>query len=307
MNFSNISNLNQSLELEETNSALSSYFSEAEAAALVVVVAFLASVGFLLNLLLILSIIQTYGFADAPANLFVLSLACADLLLCCLLGPIFIYNCYCPMIYTFLSVGRFVSLATTGNIFLLSLNRLISIVTDLKYPSIMTFKRTVTLVGIVWFVAILVTTLAVVGLIYDIQPIIPLTRYFMGFYVISSVVMHVYMYKLGRKHRRQLAQQAFAVTGQIQARSDEFKALRSLFMITGSFAACWLPLTIEAFFEHEMGGRIHYHRTLLFTSTLCFVNSIADPIIYYYRSKGFRASLNILVGRLKNVACCECN
>ncbi len=103
------------------------------------------------------------------------------------------------------------------------------------------------------------------------------------------------MYNLGRKHRRHLAQQVFAVTGQIQARSDEFRALRSLFMITGTFAASWLPVSIEPFFENEMGGRIHYYRTLLFTCTLCFVNSIVDPVIYYYRSKGFRASLNTLV------------
>ncbi len=184
MNFTNISNLNQSLLLNETNSALSSYFSEAEAAALVLVVVLLGSVGFLLNLLLILSIILTDGFADAPANLLVLSLACADLSLCCLFGPVFIHNCYRPVFNIVLSVGRFVSGATTGNIFLLSLNRLLSIVTDLKYPSIMTFKRTVTLVGIVWFVAVLVTILAVVGLIYDIQPLMRPTRYFVGFYVI---------------------------------------------------------------------------------------------------------------------------
>ena len=271
--------MNRSLELNETTSALSAYFSEAEAAALVLVIVFLASAGFLLNLLSILSLTRTDGFADAPANVFVLSLA-----------------------------GRFVSVATTGNIFLLSLNRLMSIVADLKYPSIMTFKRTITLVGIVWFVAILVTVLAMVGLIFDIQSIMSLTRYFIGFYVASSIVMYVYMYNLGRKHRRQLAQQAFAVTGQVQARSDEFSALRSLFMITGSFAACWLPISIEPFLKNEMGGQIHYFRTLLFTCTLCFVNSIADPIIYYYRSKtskGFRASLNILVRRMKNAACCE--
>ena len=269
------------------------------------VIVFLASAGFLLNLLSILSLTRTDGFADAPANVFVMSLACADLSGCCTIGPLVIYTCYHPMLKLFAIAGRFVSVATTGNIFLLSLNRLMSIVADLKYPSIMTFKRTITLVGIVWFVAILVTVLAMVGLIFDIQSIMSLTRYFIGFYVASSIVMYVYMYNLGRKHRRQLAQQAFAVTGQVQARSDEFSALRSLFMITGSFAACWLPISIEPFLKNEMGGQIHYFRTLLFTCTLCFVNSIADPIIYYYRSKGFRASLNILVRRMKNAACCE--
>jgi hypothetical protein len=42
----------------------------------------------------------------------------------------------------------------------------------------------------------------------------------MGFYILAIF--------LARKH---LAVQAFAVTGQTQAKSDEFRALRSLFMI----------------------------------------------------------------------------
>jgi uncharacterized membrane protein len=159
------------------------------------------------------------------------------------------------------------------------------------------------LVGTIWFVAVIVTVLAVVGLIWDITPIVHITRYFIAFYVTASFVMHVYMYKLARKHRKQLAQQAFAVTGQIQDKSDEFRALRSLFMISGSFAACWLPISIESFLRHEMGDPINYFRTILFTCPLCALNSIIDAVVYYYRSKGFRASLHILVRRMKNSGC----
>ena len=194
-------------------------------------------------------------------------------------------------------------MATTGSIFLLSLNRFVSIVKDLKYPKIMTFERTVKLVGTIWSVAIIVTVLAVVGLIWDITPIVHTTRYFILFYILSTSVMQVYMYKLSRKHRKQLAQQAFAVTGQIQDKSGEFRALRSLFMISGSFAACWLPISIESFLRHEMGDPINYFRTILFTCPLCALNSIIDAVVYYYRSKGFRASLHILVRRMKNSGC----
>ena len=248
MNLTNISNLNQSLESSHnTISTLTSYFSETEAAVLVVLAVLFGFVGFLLNLLLILSTILTDGFAEQPANLFVLSLACADLLLCCVTAPLFIYNCYRPILAIFITVGKSNGVATTGSIFLLSLNRFVSIVKDLKYPKIMTFKRTATLVGTIWFIAILVPVLSVVGVTWDIKPIARLARYFVTFYIISSVLMHAYMYKLARKHRKNLKQQAFAVTGQVQAKSDEFKALRSLFMITGSFAACWLPLAIQPF------------------------------------------------------------
>ena len=304
MNFTNISSLNQSLQLAETNSAFSSFFSETEAVVLVIVMAILGLIGSLLNLLLILSITLTDGFSDAPANVFVLSLACADLLVCCVSAPLHMYNCFRPIYTIFATVSKFNGVATTGNIFLLSLNRFVSIIKDLKYPSIMTFKRTVKLVGIIWFVAIIVTVLAVVGLIWEITPIVHLTRYFIAFYVTSSVIMHVYMYKLARDHRKQLRNQAFAVTGQIQNKSDEFRALRSLFMISGSFAACWLPISIESFLRNEMGDPINYYRIFLFSCPLCVVNSIADAVVYYYRSKGFRASLHILVRRMKNSGCC---
>jgi hypothetical protein len=172
----------------------------------------------------------------------------------------------------------------------------------------MTFQRTVTLVGAIWFAATLVLVLAVVGLICDIKPIVHITRYFMGFYITLSIVfsMYAYMYNLARKHRKDLAGQVFAVTSQTQAKSDEFRALRSLFMIAGSFAACWLPLTIQAFFTNLARDPIQLYRAVAFTYPLCFVNSVVDPAVYYFRSKGFRVSLKMLLRRFKNAGCCEC-
>ena len=52
----------------------------------------------------------------------------------------------------------------------------------------MTFKRTVTMVALVWFFAIIVLVLAMVGLILDIKPIMCITCYFNAFYIASSTV-----------------------------------------------------------------------------------------------------------------------
>ena len=306
MNFTNISNFNQLHESDDLSSTLSLYISDVETVGLVFFVALSGSAGFMLNLVLILSIILTDGFTDTPANIFVLSLACSDLLVCGVSAPLLIYNCYHPIFTIFVTVSKFNVVATTGSIFLLTLNRLIRIVRDLKYPKIMTFKRTVTLVGAIWFAATLVLVLAVVGLIYDIKPIVHITRHFMGFYITSSIVMYAYMYNLARKHRKHLARQAFAVTGQTQAKSDQFRALRSLFMIAGSFAACWLLMTIQAFFTNVARDPIQFYRAFVFTSPLCILNSVVDPVVYYYRSEGFRVSLKKLVRRFKNAGCCEC-
>ena len=75
MNFTNISNFGEPLESHEMTSTLSVYLSKGETAGLVVFLVFFGFAGFLQNLVLILSISLTDGFADAPANLFVLSLA----------------------------------------------------------------------------------------------------------------------------------------------------------------------------------------------------------------------------------------
>jgi Ca2+/Na+ antiporter len=142
--------------------------------------------------------------------------------------------------------------ATTGSIFLLTLNRFVSIVRPLKYPRIMTFKRTVTMIGVsIWLVAILILVVVVVGLMIE-NKVLRILRYVMAFYIISSIAMYVYMYNLGRKHSKRLKQQMHAITGQTHATSNEFRALTSLFMIAGSFAACWLPVTTAAFFFKQI-------------------------------------------------------
>ena len=133
MNFTNISNFSQPLESDEMTSTLAVYITEGETAGLVVFLVFFGLTGFLQNLVLILSISLTDGFADTPANLFILSLAFADLLLCAVSAPLLIYNMYHSIFNIYTTVSIFVVAATTGSIFLLTLNRFVSTVRPLKY------------------------------------------------------------------------------------------------------------------------------------------------------------------------------
>ena len=87
-------------------------------------------------------------------------------------------------------------MAVTGSVFLLTMNRFNSTVRPLKYVDIMTFKRTVTLVGIIWSMAIVVRVMAIAGITWNVQYIQQTSRYLMAFYITSSVVIYVYMYIL---------------------------------------------------------------------------------------------------------------
>lgn len=301
MNSSNFSNLfNDSYEFGMESKIVSLYLSETEVAGLVLFLAFFGAVGFLQNIVVILSIILTDGLLDAPANIFVLSLACSDFLVCGVCAPLLIYNCYHWIFTAFITVSKFIVVATTGSIFLMTANRFVSIVRPLKYAKIITYKRALSMVGGIWFVAMLLPIAALIGLAYEIKAIVHITRYFLAFYITSSSVMYAYMYTRARKHRRQLTKLKYAVTGQIHTFSDEFRALRSLFLVAGGFAACWLPMTIAFFFTNRNTGPDTFYRTFSFTAPLAVINAVVDPTIYYYRSKGFRFSFKMLTRRFQN-------
>ena len=285
---------------------LSQYFREEETICLLAVVVIFGFFGLVLNIFLILSIILTDGFSESPANIFVLSLAVADALTDCMSVFLYVYSMYYSAFDFSFSVSKLFALATTGSIFLLTVNRGISIVRSLRYPTIVTNKRAKVMVGVMWLVAFIVVVLDEVSLIFNEIPDLRMTRYFVTFYILSSVIMCGYMYHLGRKHAKRLAQQAFAVTGQLQAASHEFRTLRSLFMIAGSFGACWLPVTIAAIITDRKRDPVQFYRALFFTAPLTFLNAIIDPVVYYFRSKGFRLSLRRLKRQIKNSGYCEC-
>ena len=291
---------NDSAELQETYS-VDSYLTDKEVAGLLLYLAFFGFVGFVQNLVVILSIILTDGFPDIPGNIFVLSLACCDLLVCSVCVSLLIYNCFHWIFTTFITVSKLIVVATAGSIFLLTTNRFVSIIRPLRYPKLITCKRAAALVGCVWFVAIFVPTLSMIGLAYNMKAIVHITRYFLAFYIVSSSAMYTYMYILARKFRRELAQLKYAVTGQLQTSSDEFRSLRSLFIVAGTFAVCWLPMTIGFFLTDRNTDPDLFYRSFSFTAPLIVLNAVLDPTIYYFRSRGFRHSLKTLAKTFRNV------
>ena len=302
MNSTNCSQvINCSCELANEPKTITLYLSDREVAGSVLFLALFGFAGFAQNLVVILSTILTDGLLDIPTNIFVLSLAVSDFLVCAVSAPLLIYNYYRWIFTTFITVSKFTVVATTGSIFLMTVNRFVSIVRPLRYPKIMTYKRSVTMTAGVWFVATLVPILSIIGLNYDIQSIVHITRYFLIFYITSSSAMYLYMYTLARKHRGQVAKLKHAVTGQMKTSSEEFKALCSLGLVAGSFAVCWLPMTIGFFFTNRNTDPNKFYRTFTFTAPLAVINAAIDPAIYYYRSKGFRFSLKTLSRRFQNV------
>ena len=301
-NFSNnCSNLtNHTFQFGNESETVSLYLSTTETFCLVIFLAFFGCVGFVQNLVVILSIAFTKDIPESPVNIFLMSLACSDFLLCGVTAPLLIYNCYHWIFNDFVTVSKFIVVATTGSIFLMTVNRFVSIVRPLRYPKTITKGRAVFMVGCVWLAATTFPMLAIIGFTYNVKSICHITRYLLVFYITSSSGMYVYMYTLARKHRLLLDKLKYAVSGQMNASCGDFKALRSLFMVAGSFVACWLPMTIAFFLadrEKLSGPDFYLCRIFSYTAPLAVVNTVLDPTIHYYRGKGFLFSVRTLAKR----------
>ena len=77
-------------------------------------------------------------------------------------------------------------------------------------------------------------------------------------------------------------------------------------MIAGTFALFWLPVTVISFMTDVRKDPVQFYRARVYATPLCLVNSLIDPVVYYYRSQGFRRSIKVMVRRLKNAGWCEC-
>lgn len=306
MNFSDseiVSNILKDFVQSSSNSAdrlsAGSYLSEAELVGLVIFLCFLGLIGFLENLLVILSIVLGEGYLEAPANIFLLSLACADILICGVSAPLLAYNCFHWIFTTFITVSKFIVVATIGSIFLLTLNRFISIVRPLRYHRIVTVQRAQLMVVAIWVVATLIIISAIISFQSGTAWLAHVTKYFLAFYILSTFAMYIYMYALSRRHRKLLRENTYSVTGRMKSAQREFRSLRTLVMVIGTCVACWIPMTIAFFFTNRGTAPRQFYRAFTYTGPLVVVNAVVDPIIYYYRSRGFRLSLKILAKRFE--------
>ena len=58
-------------------------------------------------------------------------------------------------------------------------------------------------------------------------------------------------------------------------------------------------MIVATFFIDVRRDPFQFYHSLIYTTLLRTVNSGVDPVVYYYRSNGFRKYIKILVRRLK--------
>ncbi|XP_078277627.1 adenosine A2a receptor a [Rhinoraja longicauda] len=255
-------------------------------------------------------------------NFFVVSLAVADIAVGVLAIPfaITISTGFCSLFYGCLFIACFVLVLTQSSIFSLlaiAVDRYICIKIPLRYNSLVTGSRARGVICICWVLSFLIgltpifgwnksnhnITVQMNGTLRCRDGMVPclfeevVTMEYMVYYNFFACVLVPLLLMLGiyqrifMAARHQLKQMDFNSLQPERSRSTlqkEVQAAKSLAIIVGLFAACWLPLHIinsVSFFCKKCRPPAS---VLYFAIILSHANSVINPLIYAYRIREFR-------------------
>ena len=269
------------------------------------------------------------------SNLFLISLAIADLVVSCLVMPFAVGNDilkYWPFAEEFCNIWiSFDILSATAsilNLCAISLDRYIHMRNPFRYEEWMTNRKCLGFIGLIWLASILISFLPInlglhkMGLgeranitatpqpptsaenpyqcYLKLNPSYALISSSISFFIPCIIMLAIYakIYQLARHHAKSIKKtQAFDHSNGGKNKKGENKALFTLGMIMGLFLFSWFPFFISNVVKSFCDECVP--NTLFIALTwVGYVNSTMNPIIYSKFNADFRNAF-------KKILCCE--
>ncbi|XP_032253500.1 adenosine receptor A2a [Halichoerus grypus] len=262
-------------------------------------------------------------------NYFVVSLAAADIAVGVLAIPfaITISTGFCAACHNCLFFACFVLVLTQSSIFSLlaiAIDRYIAIRIPLRYNGLVTGTRAKGIIAVCWVLSFAIGLTPMLGwnncgqpeggqnhsqgcgegqvacLFEDVVPMNYMVYYnFFACVLVPLLLMLGVYLRIFLAARRQLKQMESQPLPGERARSTlqkEVHAAKSLAIIVGLFALCWLPLHIINCFTFFCPECSHAPLWLMYlTIVLSHTNSVVNPFIYAYRIREFRQTFRKII------------
>ncbi|XP_036163329.1 adenosine receptor A2a [Myotis myotis] len=262
-------------------------------------------------------------------NFFVVSLAAADIAVGVLAIPfaITISIGFCAACHSCLFLACFVLVLTQSSIFSLlaiAIDRYIAIRIPLRYNGLVTGARAKGIIAVCWVLSFAIGLTPMLGwnscswprddrnrsqvcgegqvacLFEDVVPMNYMVYYnFFACVLVPLLLMLGIYLRIFLAARRQLKQMESQPLPGGRTRSTlqkEVHAAKSLAIIVGLFALCWLPLHIVNCFTFFCPGCQHAPPWLMYLAIiLSHSNSVVNPFIYAYRIREFRQTFRKII------------
>ncbi|XP_036608329.1 melanocortin receptor 3 [Trichosurus vulpecula] len=269
----------------------------------------LGIISLLENILVILAVLKN-GNLHSPMYFFLCSLAVADMLVSVsnaleTVMIVLLTNDYLTfddqliqhMDNVFDSMICISLVASICNLLVIAIDRYITIFYALRYHSIMTVKKAITLIGAIWVCCFICGIMFIVYSESKTVIVCLVTMFFAMLLLMATLYMHMFLF--ARLHVKRIA--ALPADGVMQQHTC-MKGAVTITILLGVFIFCWAPFFLHLILiitcptnPHCICYTSHFNIYLV----LIMCNSVIDPLIYAFRSLEMRKTF-------KEIVCC-CN
>ena len=197
------------------------------------------------------------------------------------------------------------SRASFSNVIAVSVDRFLAIHLHLRYQELVTHKRVVVVVILIWVLSAFFSSMAF-WLPHNIRSLFVCIISMTGLLVTTLVYFRIYL--AVRRHKNQihvLQVQNAAQTGEIANFASFIKSAVGSFYVYLVFLVCYLPIFICFAAIAIYGSNIALNRLLLFSSTLLFLNSSLNPVIYCWKMRHIRYAVMDILRNMSWYRICE--
>ncbi|XP_040898547.1 adenosine A2a receptor a [Toxotes jaculatrix] len=259
-------------------------------------------------------------------NFFVVSLAVADIAVGVLAIPfaIVISTGFCSNFYGCLFIACFVLVLTQSSIFSLlaiAIDRYIAIKIPLRYNSLVTGQRARGIIAICWVLSIIIGLTPMMGwhkpaeiinstcppglmkCLFEEVVVMEYMVYFNFFAcvlipLLLMLAIYLCIFMAARYQLRLMEVKAVHGEKSRSTLQKEVQAAKSLAIIVGLFAVCWLPLHIINCFTLFCPECPRPPVGIMYVAIiLSHANSVVNPFIYAYRIREFRHTFRKIIRR----------
>ncbi|KAM8734687.1 cannabinoid receptor 2 isoform 1-T2 [Acanthopagrus schlegelii] len=289
-------------------------------------ICFLAGPITLLENALVLGVIAaTATLRQRPSYLFIASLALADVFASCFFTTSFLdFHLFRrsdgPTAYLFKLGGVTMAFSSSvGSLLLTSMDRYLCIHQACSYKVLLTRRRAMMSLLILWSTTIIISFLPLMGWRCPTGLNPPCSHLFpyinQGYLacwtsfilVLLALILGAYALILWKAHRHESSMtsiQAAAGTGHARMRMD-IRLARTFGLILLILVGCWLPALSFMLADVAVLLTHTQQRAFAFCSTLCLVNSSVNPLLYALRCRELRVALLQLHHRLCVIGRCK--
>lgn len=241
------------------------------------------------NVLVILAVLKSPSLRGV-SDLIISSLAFSDFAVCFIYLPLLIYNYNhftsqatqqgSPFDLTKSFFGHCSLIASVTNMFAVTVDRVIAIRFPFKYLGIMTTKTAYIIIAIVWLISL------TAGALYAQEMFSRIIL--LGYCIVlmlSTMSLYVYIFVIAKRQENKVQTMNISTTQQLKT---EKKAAKTIFIVFGIYALCWLPLLLLPAIVNPSKKPLLFKKTFPWVQVVLASNSALNPYVYCMRSQKYR-------------------